>query len=144
MTERSLRGAARLLGVAVVYFVAGRLGLMLPAFGSHITLTWLPTGIAVAALMRWGWGCLPGVALGAAAVNFVDGLELPAVLGIAVGNTAGPLLATGILQRTGFHMALDRKRDFLLLAAAAVSGMVVSATIGVAMLALLGALEGDA
>ena len=40
--------------LALAYFATGRLGLLLPAFGSNITLIWLPSGIAVAALLRWG------------------------------------------------------------------------------------------
>ena len=82
--------------LALAYFVTGRLGLMLPAFGSnitHITLLWLPTGIAVAALLRCGFGCWPGVALGAVAVNVAIGTALPVALCIAVGNTLGPLVA---------------------------------------------------
>ncbi len=116
---------------------------MLPAFGSHITLIWLPTGIAVASLLRWGFPCWPGVAIGAFAVNLVDGLAWPAVLGIAAGNTAGSLLAASILRLSGFNTAFDRKRDFLLLAGAAALGMLVSASVGVAMLAMAGALAGS-
>ena len=77
--------AAPLL-LALAYFATGRLGLMLPAFGSSITLLWLPTGIAVAALMRCGFGCWPGVAIGAAAVNMSIGTALPTALAIAVGS----------------------------------------------------------
>jgi integral membrane sensor domain MASE1 len=44
--------AVKLLFVALVYFVSGRMGLALPSVDSHITLIWLPTGIAVAALLR--------------------------------------------------------------------------------------------
>ena len=126
------------LWVALAYFVTGRLGLMLPAFGSSITLVWLPTGIAVAALLRWGFGCWPGLALGAFAVNLAVGSSWPVALGIAVGNTLGPLLAAWSLQRMKFHPAFDRSRDILLLAAGAALGMVVSSGLGVATLSVLG------
>jgi len=46
----------RLPAVALAYFITGWLGLQVPYTGSHITLVWLPTGIAVAALLRGGWG----------------------------------------------------------------------------------------
>jgi integral membrane sensor domain MASE1 len=36
--------------VARGYFVFARLGSLLPYVGTHVTLIWLPTGIAVAAL----------------------------------------------------------------------------------------------
>ena len=126
--------------LALAYFTTGWLGLLLPAFGSHITLLWLPTGIAVAALLRGGFGCWPGISLGAVAVNFAVGTPWPVVLAIAVGNTLGPVLAARTLQRTGFHPAFDRKRDILLLAMAALLGMLVSASMGVAILSLTGML----
>ena len=126
--------------VALAYFVTGRLGLMLPAFGTSITLIWLPTGIAVAALLRFGFGCWPGVALGAAAVNFAVGTPLAVALAIAVGNTLGPLLAAWALRRIGFHPAFARKRDIFFLSAAAILGMLVSASLGTASLSLAGRL----
>ena len=131
------------LGLALAYFATGRLGLMLPAFGTSITLIWLPTGIAVAALLRWGFGCWPGITLGAMAVNLSLGTALPTVLGIAVGNTCGPLLAAWILRRSGFHPAFDRKRDILLLAGAAMVGMLVSSSIGTFALQLARLMPGD-
>ena len=136
MRHQRLNTVTTTLLLALAYFATGRLGLMLPAFGSNITLIWLPTGIAVAALLRWGSGCWPGISLGAFAVNAAVGTPWTVALGIALGNTLGPLLAAWILRRTGFHPAFDRKRDILLLAAAAIPGMLVSASLGAAVLAL--------
>ncbi len=126
--------------LALAYFVTGWLGLMLPAFGSHITLVWMPTGIAVAALFRWGWRCWPGITVGAFAVNLATGTPWPVALGIAAGNTAGPMLAAWMLRRIGFHPTFDRARDILLLAAGAALGMLVTSSLGVATLAAGGML----
>jgi PAS domain S-box-containing protein len=131
--QRSNSFTASLL-LALAYFVTGRFGLMLPAFGSHITLIWLPTGIAVAALFRWGFGCWPGITLGSFAVNIAVGTAWPVALGIALGSTLGPVLAAWALRRTGFHPAFDRMRDIVLLAVAAVLGMLISSLGGVAAL----------
>ena len=125
---------ATTVSLALAYFVTGRLGLMLPAVGEHITLIWLPTGIAVAVLLRYGSGHWPGVTLGALAVNFGMG-PLPALV-VAAGNTLGPLLAVRVLRRVDFHLALDRQRDILLLTVAALIGMAISASVGVTALAL--------
>ena len=140
MTHRFQQTAAQILGVALLYFVTGWLGLMMPAFGSQITLIWLPTGIAVAALLRCGNACWPGVAIGAVAVNLAVGGMWTEALGIAVGNTAGPMLAAWLLRRMGLHTAFDRKRDILILAVAAVLGMLLSATCGATILAQSGRL----
>ena len=128
------RVAAKLLFVALAYFVSGRLGLAIPYVDSHITLIWLPTGIAVAALLRWGYICWPGIFLGALATNFsVDSSPLLDCC-IALGNTLAPLLAAWLLRRLEFHGALDRAYDILLLVVAAAIGMLVSASVGVSSL----------
>ncbi len=128
--------AAKLIFVALAYFVSGRLGLVIPYVGSHITLTWLPTGIAVAALMRWGYICWLGIFLGALATNFsIDSSPL-LDSSIALGNTLGPLLAAWLLRRLKFHGALDRAYDILLLVVAAAIGMLVSASGGVSSLVI--------
>jgi PAS domain S-box-containing protein len=142
MPHHALRITTRVSLLALAYFITGRLGLMLPAAGSHITLLWLPTGIAVGSLLRRGFGCWPGVAIGAFAVNFSTGTPWYAALGIAVGNTLGPVLAARAIRRLGLHAAFDRKRDILILAACGVLGMSVSASLGVAVLSLAGLLPG--
>ena len=138
MRDRFLKTTTCALFLALAYFVTGWLGLMLPAVGSHITLFWLPTGIAVATLVRCGCGCWPGVTLGAFAVNFATGAPWLAAAGIAVGNTLGPLLAACALRCIGIHPTFDRKRDILHLAAAGALGMLVPASLGVTSLALAG------
>ncbi|KXS33077.1 MAG: Diguanylate cyclase/phosphodiesterase with PAS/PAC sensor(S) [Candidatus Gallionella acididurans] len=138
--HRAFIDAVKLLSVALAYFVCGRLGLALPSVDSHITLIWLPTGIAVAALLRWGYICWPGIFLGALATNYsIDSSPLLDSC-IALGNTAGPLLAAWVLQRLKFQGALDRARDISFLVAAAVLGMLASASAGVISLRLFGVL----
>jgi integral membrane sensor domain MASE1 len=42
----------RFLLVLVAYYVGGRIGLTVPYVGSHVSLIWPATGIALAALLR--------------------------------------------------------------------------------------------
>jgi len=126
--------------VTLAYVVTGWLGLQMPYLGQHITLVWLPTGIAVAALLRWGRPVLPGIFAGAVVVNLCVGSAWPLAMGIAVGNTLAPLLAATWLKRRGFHARFDRQRDVGLFIAAAALGMLVSASGGVACLSLAGLL----
>ncbi|UCV19481.1 PAS domain S-box protein [Ferribacterium limneticum] len=134
----------RLLLPFLAYVATGWLGLQIPFTGSHITLLWLPTGIAVAALFRWGTPVWPGIYLGALFVNLSIGSAWPLAAGIAVGNTLGPLLAASWLKRAGFHASFDRQRDIGTFIAAAGLGMLVSATGGVANLYLAGMLPLEA
>jgi diguanylate cyclase (GGDEF)-like protein/PAS domain S-box-containing protein len=120
------------------YFVAGWGGLKLPFLGTHITLVWLPTGIAVAALVRWGRSLWPAIYLGALGVNLCIGSTWLLAAAIAVGNTAGPLVAADLLKRFGFHSTFDRRKDVALLVIAAAIGMSLPAFGGVTSLYLNG------
>ena len=122
----------RVFLLTLAYFVTGWFGLKLPYAGTHITLIWLPTGIAVAALFRWGRSVWPGISLGAFLVNFAIGSSWPLAAAIAVGNTLGPLLSAAWLERVGFHSEFDRRVDVGSLVVAAGLGMTVSALGGVA------------
>ncbi len=137
----NLTTAARLLFVAVAYFSCGRLGLALPYLDSHITLIWLPTGIAVAALLRWGYICWLGIFIGAYATNFsIDSSPLQDG-SIAFGNTLGPLLSVWLLRRLKFNVTLERAQDILWLVLAAAIGMLITASGGVTSLVLSGVLS---
>lgn len=138
------RQLLRLAVVATAYFVAGWLGLKLPYFGSHITLIWLPTGIAVAALIRWGMGTWPSIAVGAFFVNLAIGSSIPLALGTAIGNTLGPLLTAYWLRRVRFDPSFTRQTDVVAFIVASAIGMLASATGGTISLYLakLVALDG--
>jgi len=122
------------------YFAAGWFGLRIPFIGQSITLVWLPTGIAVAALLRWGGQMWPAIYLGALAVNLSIGSAWPLAASIAVGNALGPTLTAWLLQRIGFRNAMEHQGDVWWFAAMACIGMTVSASGGVLSLYLAGAL----
>ncbi|MDD3325588.1 MAG: response regulator [Zoogloea sp.] len=122
---------AQVLTVTAGYFITGWLGLKLPYFGSHINLIWLPTGIAVAALTRWGVGMWPGVALGALLVNLTIGSSLLLAVGTSIGNTLAPLMTAYWLRRVGFDWAFRRQVDVVSFIVASAAGMLISATGGV-------------
>ncbi|MBS4097622.1 MAG: MASE1 domain-containing protein [Sulfuricella sp.] len=135
-TSPTSRWLAKIVALVTAYYAAGRLGLAIPYAGSHITLIWLPTGIAVAALLRWGYPMLPGVWLGAFLVNLTIGSSTPLAAAIAIGNTLGPLATIWLLHHSDFHPAFDRRRDITQFGVAAVLGMSLSASGGVASLYL--------
>ncbi|KHF25912.1 PAS S-box/diguanylate cyclase domain-containing protein [Solemya velum gill symbiont] len=126
----------RILLLSLAYFAAGWLGLKIPFTGSHITLVWLPAGIAVAALLRWGSAIWPGIFMGAFLVNLSIGSTVTLAVGIAMGSTLGSLLASGWLRRVGFQTSFHQKRDVSMLIVAACLGMALSASIGVTSLYL--------
>lgn len=133
---------ARLLGVAVLYAAAAIGGLKYAVVGSTVTLVWAPSGIALAALLVWGYRMAFGVALGAFLANAWTGIPLLAAAGIATGNSLEALVAAFLLLRLAhFRGALDRRRDVLaLMVLAAMLSTLLSACVGVATLALGGML----
>jgi diguanylate cyclase (GGDEF)-like protein/PAS domain S-box-containing protein len=130
----------RLIIIAFTYFITARLGLELAIIGSYITLIWLPTGIAVAAVFRWGYRYGWAVWLGAFAVNFVMDSSIFIAFGISVGNTLAPVLAVVLLRHWQFNYQLSSWRDVPIFIAGSALGMMVSATGGVAVLAMSGLL----
>ena len=126
---------AKVLALALAYFGAAKAGLLLAYENSSVTAVWAPTGISLAALVLWGRGLWPGVALGALLANCWTGVPVLTVLGIATGNTLEALVGASLLRLVGFRPSLERARDVLALAAlAAVLSTMVSATVGVASL----------
>ena len=134
----------RLCVIALAYAITGRFGLLISDFSPHITLLWLPSGIAVAALFRWGYRYWPAVFVSAFALNFsIAPLALLAT-GIAIGNTLGPMLAVWLLRHFQFRPRLERAYDVVILAMSGGLGMVLSATGGVFNLMLHGEVPAEA
>jgi PAS domain S-box-containing protein len=131
--------AGKLLLLALAYFAAGKLGMALSIQDNHIALLWLPAGIAVAALLRWGISCWPGVFLGALLVDFSLGLSPLLTIATAGGSTLGPLATAWLLKRWQFDHAFSRQRDLMLLIVCAAAGMLASASTAVSMMWLDGA-----
>jgi integral membrane sensor domain MASE1/anti-sigma regulatory factor (Ser/Thr protein kinase) len=134
----------KVAGIAAVYYGAAKLGLNLAFSAKSVTAVWPPTGIALAALVLWGYRYWPGVALGALLANLWTGVPFYTVLGITAGNTLEALVgAYLLLQVADFDPKLERVRDVIaLVVLAAGVSTTVSATIGV--LSLLAGGEIDA
>ncbi|MFL6681633.1 MAG: PAS domain-containing protein [Burkholderiaceae bacterium] len=131
----------RLLALAAGYYFAARLGLLIPYVGTHISLIWLPTGIALAALWRWGTGMAPAVWVAATAANAAIGGPLWISVCIGAGNTAGPTVAALLLRRWRFDDHLLHRRDITVFLAAIVLGMAITSLNGVLWLVVAGAPE---
>ena len=125
--------AVKVALVAAAYYGSAKLGLKLAFESGSVTAVWPPTGIALAAVVLWGYRIWPGVALGALLANSWTGVPIYGVLGITVGNTLEALVGGFLLLRfADFRPSLERVRDVLaLVGLAAVVSTTISATIGV-------------
>lgn len=125
--------------LAVAYHLAARLGLEMAFLQMNTSPVWPPTGIALAALLIFGYKLWPGIFLGVLFGFLIDGGQLNIALGIAFGNTLEALAVVYSLKRfIGFHNPIDRIRDVVGLAVFPVFGTAIGATIGTMVLMLAG------
>src|SRR6266513_15017 len=127
-------------GLAVLYFLAGKLGLLLAFVQANATAVWPPTGLALAAFLLLGYRVWPGIFLGAFLVNLTTAGSVATTLGIAMGNTLEGLAGAYLVNRFahGAH-AFDRPLGvFKFVTLAALASTTVSPIFGVTSLALGG------
>lgn len=137
---RGLRGVLIMLSIAVLYFAAARFGFLMAFATKQVTAVWPPTGIAFVAYVIFGFRIWPGVYLGAFAANAMSSESLLTAAGIAVGNTLAGIVGLYLMRRiVGAGNMLGRPSGILgLLLFGGMAGAVVSASNGVANLALGG------
>src|SRR5262245_5687742 len=134
MTRRFFTIGTAILGLTAVYLASGRFGLSLAFVNASATAVWPPTGLALAALLLWGYRLWPGVFLGAFLVNILTQGSGATALGIATGNTLEALAGAWLVQRFARGLrAFDHTVSiFKFVVLAAILSTTISATFGVA------------
>jgi signal transduction histidine kinase/ActR/RegA family two-component response regulator len=124
--------AALNLLVAACYAASGTAGLKLSFIAHAVTLFWPPSGLAMAAIWLGGLRLLPGIFLGAFAVNLTALGSPPLAALIATGNMLPSLIATltlrAMLKRQS--EAGELKRVLMFIAVAVLGATMASATVG--------------
>jgi signal transduction histidine kinase/ActR/RegA family two-component response regulator len=139
--DNSRRSRALLAAVilAVVYFVAGKLSLKLAFLHASASPVWLPAGIALAALLLFGFRLWPAIFIGAFLVNLTTAGNIPTSIGIATGNTLEAAMGAWLIQRfAGGVRVFERAYDVFRFALFVAVSTVISPTIGLTGLALAG------
>src|SRR5262245_15516545 len=98
--------SAQVVCLAAAYFGAAKLGLTMAFVAEQVTAVWPPTGIALAALLSWGYRAWPGVALGAFLANATANEPFASAAGVALGNTLEALAGAWMLRRAGIDPTL--------------------------------------
>ncbi len=123
--------------VFVAYFVAGKLGQATANIrSSNLGPVWPAYGIALAALLLYGYRVWVGIAAAAFLVAFLSSVPHVAAVGQAAGATLAALIGAFLLRRIAkFDSSLSRLRDALaLIVLGALGSAMVSASIGVSTL----------
>ena len=134
-----------LLALALLYAVAGRLALMLAFVNRSATAVWPPTGMALAALLLLGDDVWPSVFVGAFLVNLLTAGTPLTSFCIAAGNTLEAVIGARLVNRFsgGKHVFNSAGGVVSFTVLAAMASTAVSATIGVATLAIAGLADGQ-
>lgn len=137
------RSPARLLliaGLALLYFIAGNIGLHLAFVNPSASPVWAPSGIALAGLVLLGRRVWPAIFVAAFAVNVTTAGSVATSLGVSVGNTLEAVVGAYLVSRFARgRRAFERVPDIFRFALlAALFSTTLSATIGVTSLSLGG------
>src|SRR3989442_6449863 len=144
--SRPFKNAAVALTVALVYFLAAKLGLRLAYLYASATPVWPGTGIDLVAFLVLGYRVWPGILLGAFLVNVSTAGTAATSLGIALGNTLEGVVGCYLLNkfafgRDCFDMAFDSAQEIFKFAAlVGLASTAVSATFVVTSLYLCASL----
>ena len=108
--------ACSVAALAIFYFVAARISLLVSFPDLEITAVWLPSGIAIAFAIRYGWRVLPIVFLADLAASLSYGTQLMPAIAIGFAALAEAALdddravTAYAYARTGYHRGLDKLR----------------------------------
>lgn len=120
----------KILLVGGLYLLLAKVCLTFSTVNGNATILWLPSGLALAATLIYGWRLWPGIFLGAYAAGILTGNPHWLSATIATGNTLEPIGAVWLLNRLGFDAKLDRLRDYFYLAVVALAAPLLSTAAG--------------
>ncbi len=149
MSERlrtSIRWALIITGVAVLYFGSGRalIALSAPPNGA-VSAVWIPSGISVAAMIIFGPFTAVGALLGSLVFELTAGTPPLGAVGLAMANAIGDLTAYFLIVGFPRHpkrpFSLETTSNVSRFLAAAVTGSIVSGTLGTVDYVLGGVLK---
>jgi signal transduction histidine kinase len=139
MDRPRLRTTLTAVILAVVYFVAGKLSLKLAFLHASASPVWPPAGIALAALLLFGFRLWPAIFIGAFLVNFTTAGNIFTSLGIAAGNTLEAVIGAWLIQRfASGTRVFERAYDVFRFALAVALSSLISPTLGLTGLAVAG------
>jgi signal transduction histidine kinase len=123
--------------LTLIYFVAGYCSLKLAFVNPSASAVWPPAGIALAALIVFGYRMWPAIFVGAFVVNVATTGNFFTSFGIAGGNTLEALCGAWLVnQFAGGEQVFDRPQNVFKFALAALISTAISPSVGLTSLAL--------
>jgi len=139
MQSRRFSGLPLIGILTVIYFIAGKLGLMLASLHASASPVWPPAGIALAGLLLLDYRAWPGIFIGAFLVNVTSAGNVATAFAIATGNTLEALVGAWLVNRfAGGTNVFDRPQGVFKFALAAGISTIISPAFGVTSLGVAG------
>src|SRR5438045_282122 len=138
--NRDVFSGLPLIGVfAIIYVIAGKIGLNLASLHASASPVWPPAGIALAAILLLGYRAWPAMFVGAFIVNLTTAGDVATSVAIATGNTVGAIAGAWLVNRFADGTTVfDRPQGVFKFALAAAISAVISPVFSVTSLALDG------
>src|SRR5437588_1047797 len=139
MQSRRFSGLPLIGILSVIYFIAGKLGLMLASLHASASPVWPPAGIALAALLLLGYRAWPAIFIGAFLVNVTTAGNVATSFAIATGKPLQALVGAWLVNRfAGGTNVFDRLQGVFKFALAAGISTIISPAFGVTSLGVAG------
>lgn len=124
------------LVTSLAYYLSAKVGLSFAFEQANVSPIWPPTGIAISAMIVFGYRIWPAIFLAALAVNLTTGIITVSALPMAIGNTLEALLSVYLINCFLPKYPFDSVRSTIIFSLLLSIGTTVSATIGVLSLVL--------
>jgi len=112
MHTNNIHYSIKILLLALVYYISGKLSFMISQDNQIVTIViFAAEGFALAAVLLFGRGMWPGIFIGQFVLAFTSGLSLFPAVAISAINSAEAVLAVTLFYKYGLHKNLSRMRD---------------------------------
>ena len=97
--RRGISYAGGLVAIGVIYFALAKGGLALASIHPSATPIWPPTGVALAAVLLWGYRTWPAIFMAAVIVNATTAGSVATAIAIATGNSLEAVVGAYLINR---------------------------------------------
>lgn len=97
--RRGISYAGGLVAIGVIYFALAKGGLALASIHPNATPIWPPTGVALAAVLLWGYRIWPAIFTAAVIANATTAGSVATAIAIATGNSLEAVVGAYLINR---------------------------------------------
>ena len=141
--RRGISYAGGLVAIGAIYFALAKAGLALASIHPSATPIWPPTGVALAAVLLWGYRTWPAIFTAAVIANATTAGSVATAIAIATGNSLEAVVGAYLINRCSrgcnTFSTPDSVAKFALICV--VIATPISASIGLTSLATAGYIE---